>query len=58
MKNRTCSTCKLFSKGIRTEAGECMDKTKVIYPRGGDRFQEEPPWIEFPDQVTCLNHEP
>lgn len=58
MKNRTCSTCKFFSKGIRTEGGECLDKTKVIYPHGGDWSVTPNPWIEFPDQVTCLNHEP
>lgn len=47
-----CKDCKNFEQMIRSESGECRDRTKIIYAKYGDR-KNEPPTVLPTD--TCSN---
>lgn len=53
MSGPYCKTCKHFWEMPFTDAGECWDKSKIIYGGGGNRVNSEHEvWPRF----TCDNH--
>ena len=42
---------------MRGNGGECLDKTKRIYPRRTIPSEANPPYITDGEIYTCLNHE-
>ena len=56
MAEPSCKSCKYFDAAIRSNGGECRDKTKLIYPRQTMPSFVEPPWITDGEIYTCENH--
>jgi len=59
MAEPTCRTCKLFVPAIRSNGGECRDKTKRIFIHNSTPMDSSDiVWIGDAKIYTCLNHKP
>lgn len=58
MSEPACKTCRHFQPcALDENSGECMDRTKRIYPRRTAACEVSPPWIVVAEAFTCANHE-
>lgn len=55
MSGPYCKDCKHFRKMVRRERGECLDRSKLIFSKHGERENAEP---EVGPYDTCSNWTP